>query len=106
MIKSDPVSNTAAANTAVTANATAWPGVKRTIKHVSWSLSASPATAVALTFSSGNTVYQVDITTGGPGFIGFPEQGWPGEEGTAITVTLAAAGASIVGKLNILADRS
>lgn len=99
--------NTAAANTAVVVTVTAYPtSSPRNVKYVAWSLDATPATAIALTFASNSvTLFQIDITTGGPGFFEFPSDGIPGANGNTIVVTLAAAGASIIGKLNVLADK-
>jgi hypothetical protein len=70
------------------------------LSGLSWSLSADPGSPVALTVADGaTTIWQADVTAGGPGFIPLHPP-IRGTANTAMTVTLAAAGASIVGKLN------
>lgn len=90
---------TAAANTAVTITyAAAGAGNCHAIDGVLASLSADPATAVSLTVQDGaNTVVQVQLTRGGAAPIDFPIRG---TANTSMTITLAAAGAGIVGMLN------
>jgi len=65
-----------------------------------WSYSADP-TGGRLRIAGGGFGFDVDITTGGPGFIPFsiPQHA---TNNTAIVITLAAGGAGIVGKLNLL----
>ncbi len=67
---------------------------------VEWSLSANPAAAVALTVAvDGTTVWQFDITSGGPGFMPAKPR-IRGAANKAMVITLAAAGGSVIGKLN------
>ena len=65
-----------------------------------WSYSADP-TGGRLTIAGGGFGFDVDITVGGPGFIPFyvPQHA---TNNTAIVITLAAGGAGIVGKLNLI----
>ena len=67
---------------------------------VYWSYSADP-TGGRLTIAGGGFGFDVDITTGGPGFIPFsiPQHA---TDDNPIIITLYAGGAGIVGKLNIL----
>lgn len=65
-----------------------------------WSYSAAP-TGGRLTVAGGGFGIDVDIIAGGPGFIPFTiPQHATGDN--AIVITLAAGGAGIVGKLNLL----
>lgn len=102
--KSASASNraTAAVNTAVVINkAAAGAGISNVIGAVYWSYNAAP-TGGKLTIEdgSGTIVFEVDITSAGPGQLNFePQQ--KGTANTALIITLAAAGAAVTGKLNI-----
>lgn len=92
--------STAAPNTAVII--TLQGGVSRheIAGSIVWSYSADP-TDGRLTVAGGGFGLDIDITVGGPGFIPFyvPEHA---SDDTNIVITLAAGGAGIVGKLNVL----
>lgn len=95
---------TAAANTAVTITyAASGAQVNRphAIRGLVWSYSGgTPVGSLTIT-EGGTTVFSIDITSEGPGFIN-----WPLGAGTSsnieLAVTLAAGGSDIVGKLNVL----
>lgn len=75
-------------------------GISHAIDGIAFSLSANPASAVSLTVTDGsNTIYSTDILAGGAGFI--PLRG-RGSANTALTITLAAGGSGVVGKVAIL----
>lgn len=68
---------------------------------VSGSFSAAPAAAVQLQLLDGATVLQNwDITAAGPFHFSFP-LGINGSTNTAMSATLGAGGAAIVGKVNL-----
>ena len=71
------------------------------ISGIAWSYSAAP-TGGALTVANGTTtVFSVEITAGGPGFFTF-DPPLIGSPGSSLTITLAAGGSGISGKLNLL----
>lgn len=75
-------------------------GVHNVISGVSWSYDGLPTNG-NLTIEDGtDVVREWDITTGGPGFIPFNPP-FQGTGDTALTVTLAAGGAGVSGKLNV-----
>ncbi len=77
-------------------------GVAHSIAGVAWSYSGGTPTNGALTIADGtNTIFSIDITAAGPGFIPFnpPKIGTPNQ---AMTITLADGGASLVGKVTVI----
>jgi hypothetical protein len=94
-----PASNTAAVVT-YAAGAT---GVQHVISGVAWSYSGGTPTGGNLLIQDGSTtVFSMDITAQGAGFIQFA----PAKKGTAatsMTITLAAGGAGVTGKVSVLA---
>jgi hypothetical protein len=97
---------TAAANAIVAITYDAVPGQTHTIGDelgqgsISWSLSADPASAILLTVSDAGTVrLRWYITKGGPGFL--PVNFRCAAANTALVISLAAAGAGVIGTLNI-----
>ena len=95
--------NVPSSNTAAVVTYAADTTHKHTISGVAWSYNATP-TAGRLTIQdgSGNTVFDIDITNAGPGFMPFqkPKQG--AAINTAMIITLAAGGAGVTGKVNVL----
>lgn len=93
---------TAAANSAVVKTYAAVPGKCHVIGGVAWSYSAAPTGGnLKIEDGAGVVILDLDITAAGPGSVPFS----PPKRGTANTdlvITLAAAGAAVVGKLNIL----
>ncbi len=88
-----------AANTLAQVQFGAVTGKRHHLTQVAWSYSAAP-TGGRLTVEDGAAVvFDLDITAAGPGHIAFPNP-LRGEVGQALTVKLAAAGASVVGKVN------
>src|SRR5947209_7971219 len=91
-----PASNTAAVITYAAGSA----GVQHCLSGVAWSYSAAPTNGnLKIEDGSGNTIFSVDITAAGPGFIPFnpPKKG---TAATALIITLAAGGTGISGKIN------
>ncbi len=93
-----PASNTAAQITYAAAGA----GVSHAISGVAWSYSAAPTGGnLKIEDGSGNTVFTMDITAAGSGFIPFPVPK-KGSANTALIVTLAAGGSGVTGKVSVL----
>ena len=76
-------------------------GVSNVLALVAWSYDNTP-TAGSLTIEdgSGTTVFKVDITAAGPGFIPF-DPPLKGTANTALIATLAAGGAGVSGIVNL-----
>lgn len=110
----EPQTNTAAVNTDVIIDLPAIGSdasnssnaARRSIKHVSWSLSADPGTFTPiLTIESpvGTKLAEYDIIKGGPGFIEFPNNGIPGAAGQAMRAKIDLdTNANCIATLNIL----
>lgn len=79
--------------------AAAGAGVCNVIRGVAWSYSAEPTAGNLKIENGATTVFSMDIATAGAGFV--PVFG-KGSANTALTVTLAAGGADVSGKLNVL----
>jgi hypothetical protein len=77
--------------------------VARRVSNIIWSFDADPGNAVALRVESpvNTTIFEVDVTKGGPGPI--PVGGFEGARGEAIVVTLVSDGAA-TGKLNVITE--
>ena len=90
-----------AANTAAVITLAATAGVSHVVTGVAVSYSAAP-TGGRLTITDGGvTVWDTDITASGILIISFPRPRKFGS-GNAVVITLAAAGAAVVGKVNLL----
>lgn len=93
-----PSSNTAAVITYAAAGA----GVSHVISGIAWSYSAAPTAGnLKVEDGSGTTVFSIDITAAGPGFIPFAAP-LKGTANTAMIITLAAGGSGVSGKVNSL----
>ena len=87
------------ANADVTVTILGLPNLRHRIYTVGWSYSAAPtAGKVSSTGLEGNQT-DLDITAGGIGQLPYPPV--DGRVGTAVSVTLAAGGGTVVGKLVI-----
>lgn len=98
---STPVSATAAVNTAVqiTVNGVANQTIR--ITHLSCSYSAAPTGGNLTVVVNGVTIFQLDIAGVDLQTIPLPPGGLKCQSGQNAVVTLAAAGAAVVGKLNV-----
>lgn len=91
----------AGTNAAATITLAAVAGMRHAISGILWSYSAAP-TGGRLTITNGGvTVEDIDITGSGPGVLAF-DPAKLGDTGAAVVVTLAAGGAAVVGKVNLL----
>jgi hypothetical protein len=91
---------TAAANTAVTQTITAVAGESHRLVFLAFSYSSAPTGGRVTVADGGTTILDLDVTAGGPYVVVLPGSGLEGTAGQALTVTLAAAGVAVVGKLN------
>lgn len=89
-------------------------GKIHSIEKLQWSYSGDPTGGGIAITDDGNTIWQVDITVSGPGFIPFESGasesevvrkrfsgGLEGTLGKEVVITLLAGGAGIFGKLNV-----
>ena len=98
---STPQSGTAAANTAVTVTITGVAGQTIRINALSGSYSAAPTAGTVTVVVNGVTIFQADITAAGIFSAPLPDGGLICQAGQNAVVTLAAAGAAVVGRLNV-----
>lgn len=89
------------ANTQGIINLAAAPGVRHAIRGVAWSYDAAPTGGRLTIVTNAVAVFEIDITAGGPGFIPF-SPALASVRGMALTITLAAGGAGITGRLNVI----
>jgi len=93
-----------AVNTAAIVTYSATANVKHCITGITWSYIGGIPTGGNLKVEdvSGTIVFTMDIDEGGPGVIIFPKPKKAAAVNTAMIITLAAGGAGITGKVNIL----
>lgn len=93
--------HTPAINTAAIITYTAVAAAKHVIRGVAWSYDAAPTGGNLLIEDvSGTTVFSLDITAAGPGFIPLTKKG--AAINTAMIITLSAGGGGVTGKVNVL----
>ena len=90
-----------AANTAAIVLYPATPTVYHVISGLAWSYDAAPTGGNITIVMNGSTVFDLDVTTLGPGFFPFEPPKRFGV-GDAVSVTLAAAGLAVTGKVSVL----
>lgn len=90
-----PAGNTAAIVTIAAAGS----GVSNVVNGIAWSYDADPTGGNLKIEDGASTVFTLDITNKGPGFIPFFRKG---STNTALVVTLAAGGVGVTGKVNVL----
>jgi len=91
-------------NTSVAVAYTAIPNSCHTITGVVWSYSADPTGGNLLVQDGSNTVFCVDVIHGGGEGLQFIPP-IKGTVGNAMTITLAAGGSGIVGRVSVLGHR-
>lgn len=92
--------NTSAANAAATVTFPAAAGLSNVISGIAFSYNGNP-TGGRVTISDGaNIVFDIDVTSSGAGFFPFAAP-VKGSVNTALTVTLAAGGAGVIGKVSV-----
>lgn len=96
-----PKNNTAGANAAVTITIPApGPGRGTVLKMLACSYSAAPTNGKITVADGTGTIFEVDITAAGTYNAPIPEDGLTCAPASAVTITLAAGGAAVVGKVN------
>lgn len=87
-------------NTAAVLSYAAVADRRHTIGLIAWSYSGTPTGGnLKVEDGAGTTVFSLDITTGGPGFLPFAPP-LSGSRSTALVITLAAGGSGVSGKVN------
>lgn len=98
-------SHAPAANNPAIVTYAAQVNLAHSIDAIMWSYDGTPTGGRLTVTDGGTTVFDVEITSGGPGFFNFPG-GIRGSENSALVITLAAAGASVEGKLYVFGHRT
>jgi len=95
--------NVPAANAAATVTYPAVAGAQHCLSGLAWSYAGGTPTGGNLQVQdgNGNVVFTMDITAAGPGQVYF-RPAKKGTANTAMTITLAAGGAGVSGKLSVL----
>lgn len=96
-----PVSGTAAVNTAVTITVTGVAGQTIRLAALSGSYSAAPTGGTITVVVNGVTIFQADLTAAGLFVVPIAQGGLICAAGFSAVITLTAAGAAIVGRLNV-----
>lgn len=72
------------------------------LDSISWSYSTAPAAGnIAVQSPSGTTIFQMAVTSAGPGYLNFPNA-LKGASGQALIVTLASGAGTVVGSANAI----
>lgn len=87
-----------AANTAAVVTVAAVSGKTTAVHGVQWSYSTSPTGGKLTITSNSVSLWEVDITAGGPGGFNFCLPGTPSQN---VVITLASGTGACVGKLNV-----
>ncbi len=95
-----PVSATAAANTAVVITINGVAGQSIRLQHLSFSYNAAPTGGAISVVVNAVTIFQLDDAALTDVTIPLPPGGLLCQAGQNAVITLAAAGAAVVGKLN------
>jgi len=90
-----------AANTDAVITYAAVRGACHVITGLAWSYDNVPTNGNLSIAVGGATIFSMDITTGGAGFIIFPAPKH-GSKGKNMVVTLSAGGSGVTGKVNVL----
>ena len=90
-----------AANVAAIVSYPATPTVYHILSGFAWSYDAAPTGGNVIIVMNGSTVFDLDVTVAGPGFFLFDPPKRFGV-GDAVSVTLAAGGLGIQGKVSVL----
>lgn len=94
LAKDYPAANTAAVITIAASEKEAW-----SLKGIEWSYDGTPTGGRLTVAIDGTTYLDLDITTGGPGQLEFPEGFSRSTKNEEVVITLAAGGAGVTGKL-------
>lgn len=86
-------------NAAATITLAAVADYRHVLVWLCWSYSADPTGGRVTVASGGSTLFDFDVIKGGPGAMIMPEI--PFGLAAAVTITIAAGGSGITGKLNV-----
>jgi len=75
-------------------------GLTQRLAALSWSYSAAPTAGSITVVVNAVTIVQLDITAAGPGSVPLAQGGLICQAGQNVVITLAAAGAAVVGRVN------
>ena len=100
-VPSTPVSGTAAVNTQVQVTIAGVASQAIRLTSLSWSYSGAPTGGTVTVVVNAVTILQLDIAAAGPGFVELPPGGLECALGQSAVITLTAAGAAVVGRLNV-----
>lgn len=98
-------SATSASNAAVSLTYGAQQNTRHIINGLAWSYSGGSASGSVQVLDQGVVIFNMDITAAGNGSITFPDP-LAGSPGRVLTITLAAGGSSVTGKINALGHRA
>lgn len=90
-----------AANTIASISLVGAAGVRHCITGLAWSYSGAPTNGNLKIEAGATTYFSIDIVAAGPGIITFPVAK-KFADNTSVVISLAAGGAGITGKVNIL----
>jgi hypothetical protein len=93
-----------AANAAATTGYGGIGGYSHAIGGVAWSYNGTPTGGNLIIQDGSTTIFQIDVTAAGPGFIPF-DPPLAITAGNALTATLAAGGSGVSGKVNFASHR-
>lgn len=100
-VPSNPVSATAAVNTAVTVTINGVAGQSVRLTALAASYNAAPTGGLLTVVVNAVTIVQLDIAAAGPTAIPLPPGGLECAAGQNVVITLAAAGAAVAGRVNV-----
>lgn len=101
MVLQLPVSSVGAPGAAAILTLPADPNHRHIIDSLAWSYSGAPTGGGISVTDNGTTVFTMDVMIAGYGQIAFKTGLAAATFGNALTVTLAAGGLNVVGKLNV-----
>ncbi len=100
----EPAANTAAIVTLAASDAVAHKGQKWALGGLAWSYSEDPTGGKLHVTNGGTQAFAVDVTAGGPGFIGFSDP-LKADSNAEVVITLDAGGGTANGIVNVLGTK-
>ena len=96
-----PYTHAPSSNTAAVITVAAVPGVAHELEMIGWSYDAAPTGGnLKVESPSGTTLFELDITAAGPGFIPLSGSGLKCASGQAAIITLASGAGAVSGIVN------
>lgn len=97
-----PYTHSPASNTAAIVTIPASTDIAHEIEMIAWSYDGDPTAGNLKVESNSVTLFEIDITNKGPGFIMFSGSCLKGTPGYSVVVTLAAGGSGVSGIVNAI----